>query len=251
MKVLVGYKRVIDYTVHVRVKPDRSGIMTEGVKQIPNPFDDIALEQALRWREAGLVNEVVIVALAPVHDAPHLRSNGLAMGADRAIHVVTSTTTLSPLTVARALRQVVEREQPDLVVLGKQAIDDDANQVGQMLATLWQRPQATFASAITLTNTQARVVRELDTGTQTLEIQLPAVITTDLTLNEPRYIKLPDLMKAKQKPIDTIALADLGVDVTTSTTIEEYAPTPQRQRGLMVSSVEELIAVLQERGLLS
>ena len=195
MKILVGYKRVVDANVRIQVKPDGSGVVTDGVKLSPNPFDDIALEEALRLRDAGIATEVVVATIAPADAQPHLR-NGLAMGANRAIHIV-SDAAIQPLTAERALLKLVAKEQPDLVLLGKQAIDDDANQTGQMLATLWGRPQATFASKLTIADGKATVVREVDAGLETLEVDLPAVVTTDLRLNEPRFIKLPDIMKAK------------------------------------------------------
>ncbi len=194
MKILVAYKRVVDYNVRIQVKPDGSGVVTEGVKLSANPFDEIALEEALRLRDAGIASEVVVATIAPADAAAHLR-NGLAMGANRAIHVVTDAA-IQPLTAARTLLKLVEQEQPDLVILGKQAIDDDANQTGQMLATLWGRPQATFASKLVVADGKATVTREVDAGLETVEVDLPAVITTDLRLNEPRFIKLPDIMKA-------------------------------------------------------
>jgi len=248
MKILVGYKRVVDYNVRIQVKPDGSGVVTDGVKLSPNPFDDIALEEALRLREKGIAEEVVIATIAPADAQAHLR-NGLAMGANRAIHVVT-TEAVSPLTAARALLKLVEREQPGLVILGKQAIDDDANQTGQMLATLWGRPQATFASKVTIADAKATVTREVDAGLETLEVDLPAVITTDLRLNEPRFIKLPDIMKAKSKPLETIAWADLGVDSGHQLTPLRYAAPSKRQRGVMVKDVAELVAALKQKGLL-
>ncbi|HEY9144307.1 MAG TPA: electron transfer flavoprotein subunit beta/FixA family protein, partial [Arenimonas sp.] len=210
MKILVGYKRVVDYNVRIQVKPDGSGVVTDGVKLSANPFDDIALEEALRLRDKGIATEVVVVTLGPADCQAHLR-NGLAMGANRAIHVVTDQP-VQPLTAARALLKLVEKEQPQIVLLGKQAIDDDANQTGQMLATLWGRPQATFAGKVDATDSTAVVMREVDAGLETLEVQLPAVITTALRLNEPRFIKLPDIMKAKSKPMETINFADLGVE---------------------------------------
>ena len=253
MKILVAYKRVVDYNVRIQVKPDGSGVVTDGVKLSVNPFDEIALEEALRLREQGIATEVIIATLAPADAQPHLR-NGLAMGANRAIHVVT-TEAVSPLTAARALLKLVEREQPGLVILGKQAIDDDANQTGQMLATLWGRPQATFASKVTISNNggadgKATVTREVDAGLETLEVDLPAVITTDLRLNEPRFIKLPDIMKAKSKPLETIAFADLGVDSGHQLTPLRYVAPPKRQRGVMVKDVAELVAALKAKGLL-
>jgi electron transfer flavoprotein beta subunit len=248
MKILVAYKRVVDYNVRIQVKPDGSGVVTEGVKLSPNPFDEIALEEALRLREQGIATEVIVATLAPADAQAHLR-NGLAMGANRAIHVVTSDP-VSPLTAARALLKLVEREQPGLVILGKQAIDDDANQTGQMLATLWGRPQATFASKVAIADGKATVTREVDAGLETLEVDLPAVITTDLRLNEPRFIKLPDIMKAKSKPLVTIAWADLGVDSGHQLKPLRYAAPPKRQRGVMVKDVAELVAALKAKGLL-
>ncbi|WP_240125528.1 electron transfer flavoprotein subunit beta/FixA family protein [Thermomonas alba] len=248
MKILVGYKRVVDYNVRIQVKPDGSGVVTDGVKLSPNPFDDIALEEALRLRDKGIASEVVVATIAPADAQAHLR-NGLAMGANRAIHVVADQP-LQPLTVARTLLKLVEKEQPDLVILGKQAIDDDAGQTGQMLATLWGRPQATFASKLDVSDGKATVVREVDAGLETLEVELPAVVTTDLRLNEPRFIKLPDIMKAKSKPLETLALADLGVEVNDSLKTTHYAPPAQRSRGVMVKDAAELVAVLKQKGLL-
>ncbi|MCC8536201.1 electron transfer flavoprotein subunit beta/FixA family protein [Xanthomonas axonopodis pv. poinsettiicola] len=248
MKILVAYKRVVDYNVRIQVKPDGSGVVTEGVKLSPNPFDEIALEEALRLRDAGTATEVVVATLAPADAAAHLR-NGLAMGANRAIHVVTDAA-IQPLTAARTLLKLVEKEQPDLVILGKQAIDDDANQTGQMLATLWGRPQATFAGKLVVADGKATVTREVDAGLETLEVDLPAVITTDLRLNEPRFIKLPDIMKAKSKPLETLAFADLGVDAHDSLTTTHYAAPSKRSRGVMVKDAAELVAALKQKGLL-
>ena len=248
MKILVGYKRVVDANVRIQVRPDGSGVVTEGVKLAPNPFDDIALEEALRLRDKGLATEVVVATIAPADAQPHLR-NGLAMGANRAVHVVADGP-IQPLTAARALLKLVEKEQPDLVLLGKQAIDDDASQTGQMLATLWGRPQATFASKLVVESGKATVTREVDAGLETLEVELPAVVTTDLRLNEPRFIKLPDIMKAKSKPLETIALADLGVEHAASLTATHYAAPAQRSRGVMVKDAAELVAKLKEKGLL-
>jgi len=248
MKILVAYKRVVDANVRIQVKPDGSGIVTEGVKLSPNPFDDIALEQALRLREAGLASEVVIATIAPADAQAHLRT-GLAMGANRALHVVTDTP-VQPLTAARALLKLVEKEQPGLVLLGKQAIDDDANQTGQMLATLWGRPQATFASQLEIADGKATVVREVDAGLETLEVELPAVVTVDLRLNEPRFIKLPDIMKAKTKPLETLPLDTLGIERADTVTITHTAPPPKRSKGIMVHSAAELIAALRQRGAL-
>ncbi|MCJ0826685.1 electron transfer flavoprotein subunit beta/FixA family protein [Luteimonas sp. 50] len=248
MKILVGYKRVVDYNVRIQVKPDGSGVVTDGVKLSANPFDEIALEEALRLRDQGIATEVVVASIAPADAQAHLR-NGLAMGANRAIHVVADQP-LQPLTAARTLLKLVEREQPDLVILGKQAIDDDASQTGQMLATLWGRPQATFASKLEVAAGKATVTREVDAGLETLEVELPAVVTTDLRLNEPRFIKLPDIMKAKSKPLETIAFADLGVDAGDTLKAIHYAAPGKRSRGVMVKDAAELVAALKAKGLL-
>ena len=247
MKILVGYKRVVDYNVRIQVKPDGSGVVTDGVKLSANPFDDIALEEALRLRDKGIATEVVVVTLGPADCQAHLR-NGLAMGANRAIHVVTDQP-VQPLTAARALLKLVEKEQPQIVLLGKQAIDDDANQTGQMLATLWGHPQATFAGKVDATESTAVVMREVDAGLETLEVQLPAVITTDLRLNEPRFIKLPDIMKAKSKPMETINFADLGVEDGNHLKTTTYAPPAKRSKGVMVKDVAELVSALKAKGL--
>ncbi|WP_250624164.1 electron transfer flavoprotein subunit beta/FixA family protein [Pinirhizobacter soli] len=248
MKILVGYKRVVDYNVRVQVKADGTGVVTEGVKLSANPFDDIALEEALRLREKGVAEEVVIVGIGPADLTAHLR-NGLAMGANRAIHV-TTTEAVQPLTAARVLLKLVEKESPGLVIVGKQAIDDDANQTGQMLAALWDRPQATFAGKVEIADGKATVAREVDAGMETLDVDLPAVITTDLRLNEPRFIKLPDIMKAKSKPIDVIELGSLGVDTGDHLKITHYAAPPKRSKGVMVKDAAELVAALKHKGLL-
>ncbi|PNS09220.1 electron transfer flavoprotein subunit beta/FixA family protein [Solilutibacter silvestris] len=248
MKILVGYKRVVDANVRVQVKPDGSGVVTDGVKLSANPFDDIALEEALRLRDAGKASEVVVATIAPADAQPHLR-NGLAMGANRAIHVVADDA-VSPLAAARAFLKLIEKEQPDLVLMGKQAIDDDASQTGQMLATLWGRPQATFASKLVVDGGKATVTREVDAGLETIEVDLPAVVTTDLRLNEPRFIKLPDIMKAKSKPLETIPLADLAIERGDAPKATHYAPPAQRQRGVMVKDAAELVAALKQKGLL-
>ena len=248
MKILVAYKRVVDYNVRVQVKPDGSGVVTEGVKLSANPFDDIALEEALRLREKGIATDVIVATIGPADAQAHIR-NGLAMGANRAIHVVT-TDAVQPLTAARVLQKLVEKEQPDIVLLGKQAIDDDCNQTGQMLAALWDRPQATFASKIEVNGNVARVTREVDAGLETIEVDLPAVITTDLRLNEPRFIKLPDIMKAKSKPIETLQLADLGVESGDHLKTTRYAPPAKRSKGVMLKDVGELVSALKSKGLL-
>jgi electron transfer flavoprotein beta subunit len=263
MKILVGYKRVVDYNVRIQVKPDGSGVATDGVKLSANPFDDIALEEALRLREKGIATEVVVVTIAPADAQAHLR-NGLAMGANRAIHIVTSEA-IQPLTAARVLLKLIEKEQPQLVILGKQAIDDDCNQTGQMLAALWNRPQATFASKVEIAAqgsasaagagsagaaATAKVTREVDAGLETIEVDLPAVITTDLRLNEPRFIKLPDIMKAKSKPMETLQLADLGVESGDTLKTTHYAAPAGRTRGVMVKDAADLVAALKAKGLI-
>ena len=247
MKILVGYKRVVDYNVRIQVKPDGSGVITDGVKLSANPFDDIALEEALRIRDKGLATEVVVITMGPADCQAHIR-NGLAMGANRAIHVVTDAA-IQPLTAARAFLKLIEKEQPGLVLMGKQAIDDDANQTGQMLATLWGRPQATFAGAIAIDGGIAQVTREVDAGLEILDIDLPAVVTVDLRLNEPRFIKLPDIMKAKSKPLETISFADLGVESADFLETTHYAPPAKRSKGVMVKDVAELVAALKNKGL--
>jgi electron transfer flavoprotein beta subunit len=247
MKILVGYKRVVDYNVRIQVKPDGSGVVTDGVKMSANPFDDIALEEALRLREKGTATEVIVVTMGAADSQAHIR-NGLAMGANRAIHIVTDGP-IQPLTAARAFMKLIEKEQPGLVLMGKQAIDDDSNQTGQMLATLWGRPQATFASAIAIEGEKALVTREVDAGLETLEVQLPALVSVDLRLNEPRFIKLPDIMKAKSKPLETIAFADLGVETADFLSTSHYAPPAQRSKGIMVKDVAELVAALKNKGL--
>ena len=247
MKILVAYKRVVDYNVRVQVKPDGSGVVTEGVKLSANPFDDIALEEALRLREKNIATDVIVATIGPADAQAHIR-NGLAMGANRAIHVVT-TAAIQPLTAARTLLKLIEKEAPQLVILGKQAIDDDCNQTGQMLAALWDRPQATFASKVEVNGNVARVTREVDAGLETIEVDLPAVITTDLRLNEPRFIKLPDIMKAKSKPLETLQFADLGVDTGHMLTTTSYAAPAKRSKGVMVKDVAELVAALKAKGL--
>jgi len=246
-KILVGIKRVIDFNVRVRVRPDGSGVVTEGVKMSANPFDSIALEEALRLRERGEADEIVAASVGPAESQQQLR-DALAMGADRAI-LVKAEGPLEPPAVARALLKLVERESPRLVILGKQAIDDDCNQTGQMLAALWDRPQATFASKLEIQGESARVTREVDAGLETIEVDLPAVVTTDLRLNEPRYIKLPDIMKAKKKPLDVVELATLGIDPAPLLKTLKFEPPQQRQKGIRVKDAAELVAALKQRGL--
>lgn len=248
MKIMVCLKRAVDYNVRVQVKPDGSGVATEGAKMSINPFDEIALEEALRIRERGEAQEIFAVSIGP-EDAQQQLRTGLAMGADRAM-LIESREELQPLNVARSLLKVIEREQPDLILMGKQAIDDDCNQTGQMLAALWQRPQATFVSKLELTAGKATCTREVDAGLETIEVDLPAVVTTDLRLNEPRYVKLPDIMKAKKKPLEQSSLEDLGIELAPQLQPKSYSPPPQRQRGIMVSDVDELVGTLKQKGLL-
>ena len=247
MKILVGIKRVVDYNVRIRVKSDGSGVDTDGVKMSINPFDEIALEEALRIREAGNAEEVIVVSLGGNECQQQLRT-GLAMGADRAIQIDTDEN-LQPLTIARAFLKIIEKEQAGLVLLGKQAIDGDNSQTGQMLAALWDRPQASFASGLNLSGDTAAVTREVDAGLETIEIDLPAVITVDLRLNEPRFVKLPDIMKAKRKPLEVIPLGDLGVASENDLQFSQYTPPPMRDKGIMVEDAAQLVAELKTRGL--
>jgi electron transfer flavoprotein beta subunit len=246
-RILVGIKRVVDYNVRIRVKPDGSGVITDGVKMSINPFDEIALEEALRIKERGGAEEVVVATVGPADCQQQLRT-ALAMGADRALHVQADGV-IEPLVAARALLKLVEKEQPLLAILGKQAIDDDNSQTGQMLAALWNRPQATFASKVELSDGKARVTREVDAGLETLEVDLPAVITTDLRLNEPRYVKLPDIMKAKKKPLETLTLSALGVEQKQRLKQVKFEPPPQRQKGVRVKDAAELVEALRKKGL--
>ncbi|MDH3511547.1 MAG: electron transfer flavoprotein subunit beta/FixA family protein [Gammaproteobacteria bacterium] len=248
-KVMVCLKRVVDYNVRIRVKPDGSGVVTDGVKMSINPFDEIALEEALRIREQGQAAEVFVISIGPSDCQQQLRT-GLAMGADRAILIETDLD-IEPLTSAQLFLKIIEKENPQLVILGKQAIDDDCNQTGQMLATLWNRPQATFASHLELADGTATVTREVDAGLEVIEVDLPAVVTTDLRLNEPRYVKLPDIMKAKKKPMETIALEELGVNTTPSFENTNVEAPPERKKGVMVNDVGELVEALKQKGLLT
>jgi len=247
-RILVCLKRVVDYNVRVRVKPDGSGVATEGVKMSINPFDEIALEEALRIKERGQADEIVVVSIGPAATQQQLRT-GLAMGADRAIAVETDAP-LEPLSIARALFALVEKEEFELVLLGKQAIDADNNQTGQMLAALWGRPQATFASTIDFTSGKARVTREVDAGLETIDVELPAVITSDLRLNEPRYIKLPEILKAKRKPLEVVPLAELDIEISRQFEIVETLPPPERQPGIKVQNAKALVTELSSRGLI-
>ena len=247
-KIIVGLKRVIDYNVRVRVKSDQSGVEKDGVKMSINPFDEIALEEALRIKEKGLADEIVVVSIGSDDCQQQLRT-GLAMGADRAI-LVEASQELYPLTLSKVLHEIVKDEQPMLVLLGKQAIDNDNNQVGQMLAALWDRPQATFASEININENTATVTREVDSGLETIEIDLPAVITADLRLNEPRYVKLPDIMKAKKKPLNKVSYDEIVNSNTSDLTTSLTESPPQREKGIMVESVPELVNELKNKGLL-
>jgi electron transfer flavoprotein beta subunit len=246
-KILVGLKRVVDYNVRVRVRPDGTGIVTDGVKMGINPFDEIALEEALRIKERGAATEVVVVSIGPADTQQQLRT-GLAMGADRAVLVQTDVA-VEPLTAARVLLKLIEKESPQIVLLGKQGIDDDNSQTGQMLAALWNRPQATFASKIELNGGQARVTREIDAGLETIEVDLPAVLTADLRLNEPRYVKLPDIMKAKKKPLEIVSIDALGVPVGAQFKTLKYDPPAARQKGVVVQDVAQLVSSLRSKGL--
>ena len=243
MKILVPVKRVVDYNVKIRVKPDGSGVDTANVKMSMNPFDEIAVEEAIRLKEAGVASEVIVVSCGVAQCQETLRA-AMAMGADRGILVQTDVE-LQPLAVAKLLKAVVEKVQPGLVIAGKQAIDDDANQTGQMLAALLGWPQATFASKVEIADGRARVTREVDGGLETVELPLPAVITTDLRLNEPRFATLPNIMKAKKKPVDTLTPEALGVDVTPRLATLKVEEPPKRKAGVMVGSVDELIEKLR------
>jgi electron transfer flavoprotein beta subunit len=249
MKVLVPVKRVVDYNVKIRVKGDGSGVELANVKMSMNPFDEIAVEEALRLKEAGKVEEVVVVSIGPAQAQETIRT-ALAMGADRGI-LVKVDDIVEPLAVAKILKGVVDAEQPQLVILGKQAIDDDANQTGQMLSALLGWSQGTFASKVELGDTSAKVTREVDGGLQTIEITLPAIVTTDLRLNQPRYASLPNIMKAKKKPLDEKTAADYGVDTKPRLTILKTEEPSGRKAGVKVKDVAELVAKLKnEAGVL-
>jgi len=243
MKVLVSVKRVVDFNVKVRVKADGSGVETGNVKMSMNPFDEIAVEEAVRLKEAGVATEIVAVSIGPAQCQETLRT-ALAIGADRAILVQTSLET-QPLGVAKALKKLVEKEAPQLVILGKQAIDDDSNQTGQMLAALLSWPQATFASKLNVAGAEAEVTREVDGGLETVAVKLPAVVTTDLRLNEPRYVTLPNIMKAKKKTLDVLTPEALGVDLTPRLATLKVEEPAKRKAGVQVKSVEELVAKLK------
>jgi len=243
MKVLVPVKRVIDYNVKIRVKADQSGVETANVKMSMNPFDEIAVEQAVRMKEAGEADEIIAVSLG-VQQAQETIRTALAMGADRGIHVLCDEE-LQPLAVAKLLKAIVDKEQPGLVIVGKQAIDDDSNQTGQMLAALLGWPQGMFVSALEIADGKATVTREVDEGLEVDTIGLPAVLSVDLRLNEPRYASLPNIMKAKKKPIEQMAPADLGVDVAPRLTTLKVEEPPKREAGVMVDSVAALVDKLK------
>ena len=243
MKAIVAVKRVVDYNVKVRVKADGSGVETANVKMSMNPFDEIAVEEAVRLKEKGVVSEIVAVSLGVSQSQETLRT-ALAMGADRAI-LVESGADLQPLAVAKLLKALVDKEQPSLVFLGKQAIDDDSNQTGQMLAALLGWPQGTFASKVVIEGDRVAVTREVDGGLETVSLALPSIVTVDLRLNEPRYASLPNIMKAKKKPLDVVTPEALGVDVTPRLTVLKVAEPPKRQGGGKVASVQELVDKLK------
>ena len=243
MKVLVPVKRVIDYNVKVRVKADNSGVELTNVKMAMNPFDEIAVEQALRLKEAGGAAEVVVVSIGPAQNQETIRT-ALAMGADRGIHIEASHD-IEPLAVAKLLKAVVERESPGLVLVGKQAIDDDCNQTGQMLAALLGWAQGTFVSALDVTGDTAKIVREVDGGLEHLEIKMPAIVSVDLRLNEPRYASLPNIMKAKKKPLDSLTITDLGVDIKPRLSVVKVEEPAAREAGVKVADVRELVEKLK------
>jgi electron transfer flavoprotein beta subunit len=244
MKVLVAVKRVVDYNVKVRVKADNSGVETANVKMSMNPFDENAVEAAVQLQEAKIASEVVVVSMG-VKQAQETIRTGLAMGGDRGILVETDAE-LEPLAIAKMLKVLVEKEQPQLVILGKQAIDNDANQTGQMLAALLGWGQATFISKMNIADGTVNITREIDGGLENLALKLPAIITVDLRLNEPRYVKLPNIMKAKKKPLDTMTPADLGVDITPRLTVVKVEDPPARKAGIKVADVKELVTKLKE-----
>ena len=243
MKVLVPIKRVVDYNVKVRAKSDESGVDLNNVKMAINPFCEIAVEEAVRLQEAGKASEVIAVSIGSEASQEQLRT-ALALGADRAISIETDVE-VEPLGVAKLLKAVIEKENPELIILGKQAIDDDSNQTGQMLAALLSLPQATFASEIVLKEGSIEVTREVDGGLQTLLLNLPAIVTTDLRLNEPRYASLPNIMKAKKKPLDVIKAEDLNVDVSPRQNTIKVSPPPERASGVIVETVDELVDKLR------
>ena len=248
MKILVPVKRVLDANVKARVKSDQSGVDLANVKMAMNPFDEIAVEEATRLKEKGVATEIVAVSIGPAQ-AKDTIVQALTIGADRGI-LIQSDADLEPLAVAKLLKAVAEAEKPDLIIMGKQAIDGDNNATGQMLAALLDWPQATFASKVVVENGEAQVTREVDGGLQTVGVTLPAVITTDLRLNEPRYASLPNIMKAKKKPLETKTVADYGVDVTPRLTVVKVSEPPKRSAGIKVADAAELVAKLKSVGVL-
>jgi electron transfer flavoprotein beta subunit len=246
MKIIVAVKRVIDYSVKVRVKPDNSDVDLNNVKMSINPFCEIAVEEAVRLKEAGAASEVVVVSIGPKQAQDQIRA-AMAMGADRGIWIETADTGLNALGIAKLLAKVVQDEQPSLVILGKQAIDSDNNQTGQMLAALTGYPQATFASKVVVVDGKAQVTREIDGGLQTLSLNLPAIVTTDLRLNEPRYVKLPDIMKAKKKPLAATSPDAMGVNVANTVTLLKVETPAERSAGIRVESVDALLDCLKNQ----
>lgn len=248
MKILVPIKRVVDYNVKIRVKSDNSGVDLANVKMSVNPFDEIAVEEAVRLKESGKASEIIVVSIGPEKAQEQIRT-AMAVGADRGILVKTDQPIdlggVEPLAVAKTLKAIIDKEAPDLVIMGKQSIDDDSNQTGQMLAALLGWAQGTFASKLEITDNGAEVTREIDGGLETLSLKTPAIITTDLRLNEPRYAKLPDIMKAKKKPLEIIEPSDLGVDYTPRLEVIEVTDPPVRQGGIKVTDVDELIDKLK------
>lgn len=250
LRVLVGCKRVIDYAVKIRVKPDKSGVVTNGVKHSMNPFDEIAVEEAIRMKEKKIAKEIIAISCGPKKSEETLRT-ALAMGMDRAIHVVLSdkeAEDLQPLSVAKIFQEIVKKEQVDIVLLGKQAIDDDCNQTAQILSAIMDVPQATCASKVEVDGNQLSVLREIDGGLETIQIKTPAVLSADLRLNEPRYATLPNIMKAKKKKMDKIAPKDLGVDIKPRIEIVSVKDPPVREAGIKVEDVDSLVAKLAELG---
>lgn len=250
LRVLVGVKRVIDYAVKIRVKPDNMGVVTEGVKHSMNPFDEIAVEEAMRLKEKKIVKEIIAVSCGPKQNQETIRT-ALAMGADRGIHIEIAGKeyeNLGPLHVSKIFAKLAEKEDINLIILGKQAIDGDNNQTGQMTAALLDWPQATFASEVTVEDNSLKVVREIDGGLETIHVKLPAVVTADLRLNEPRYATLPSIMKAKKKKIDKMTPSDLGVDVTPTVETVRVEDPPVREAGQKVETVEDMVAKLKDAG---
>ena len=243
MKILVPVKRVVDYNVKVRVKNDNSGVELDNVKMSMNPFDEIAVEEAVRLKEAGVAEEITAITVGESSAQEQLRT-ALALGADKAILIETEYEP-QPLGISKALKSIVERDNPDLILMGKQAIDGDNNQTGQMLAALLGYPQATFASELKISDGKAEVTREVDGGLQTISINLPAIVTSDLRLNEPRYASLPNIMKAKQKPLESLSAEELGIDLNPRISTVKVSPPPEREAGIIVESIDELVDKLK------